>query len=53
MKTMFAGRVMEVEVPGHRKRGQPKCRWKYKVKEDMQEKNVNEHKMRDRHEWKR
>ena len=33
-------RVMEMEVPGHRRRGWPKHRWKDKLKVDMLEKNL-------------
>ena len=33
-------RVMNMEVPGKRKRGRPRKRWKDSIKEDMLEKNV-------------
>ena len=46
-------RVMEIEVPGHRRRGRPKYRWKDKLKVDMLEKNLLEHQVWDRHEWQR
>ena len=46
-------RVMEIEVPGNRRRGRSKFRWKDKIKEDMQEKGVREHQVRNRTEWRR
>ena len=46
-------RVLEMEVPGHRRRGQPKYRWKDKVNVDMLEKNLLEHEVLDRCEWQR
>ena len=39
-----------MEVPGHRRAGRPKYRGKKKLKGDMQEKNLNEHQVRDRNE---
>ena len=35
-------RTMNMEVPGTRKRGRPKMRWKDTVNRDMQGKNVSE-----------
>ena len=46
-------RVMEMEAPGRRRRGRPKKRWKDCIKEDMQEKNVNENMVYDRSSWRR
>ena len=36
-------RVLEIEVPGQRRSGIPKPRWKDRIKEDMIEKNLREH----------
>ena len=44
---------MAMEIPGHRRRGQPKFRWKDRLKEDMWENNLNEHQVGEREEWKR
>ena len=46
-------RVMTIEVPGQRGRGRPKTRWKDRLKEDMQEKNLREAQAQNRNEWKR
>ena len=46
-------RVMEMEVPGHRRRGRPKYRWKDRLKVDVLERNLLEHQAWDRHEWQR
>ena len=46
-------RVMAMEVPGHRRRGRPKFRWKDKLKEDLERKNLSEHQVQNRIEWRR
>ena len=46
-------RVLEMEVPGKRKRGGPKLRWKDRLKADMIEKNLIEQQVINRNEWKR
>ena len=46
-------RVIEMEVPGKRKRGGPKLRWKDRLKADMIEKNLIEQQVMNRNEWKR
>ena len=46
-------RVLAMEVPGKRKRGGPKLRWKDRIKADMIEKNLIEHQVMNRNEWKR
>ena len=46
-------RVMNMEVPGKRKRGRPRKRWKDNIKEDMLEKNVQVDDTQDRSRWRR
>ena len=46
-------RVMNMEVPGKRKRGRPRKRWKDTIKEDMLEKNVQVDDTQDRSRWRR
>ena len=46
-------RVMEMEVPGRRRRGRPKKRWRDCIGEDMREKNLNEDTVQDRTRWRR
>ena len=46
-------RMMEMEVPGRRPRGRPKKRWKDCIREDMQEKNINQNMVYDRLTWRR
>eukprot|EP00795_Rhopilema_esculentum_P015058 gene15058-6223_t len=44
---------MTMEIPGHRRGGRPKIRWKDRLKENTREQNINEHKVGDREEWKK
>ena len=46
-------RTMNLEVPGTRKRGRPKMRWRDTVNRDMREKNVSERMVQDRRRWRR
>ena len=46
-------RVMNMEIPGKRKRGRPWKRWKDTIKEDMLEKNVQVDDTQDRRRWRR
>ena len=46
-------RVMEMEVPGRRRRGRPKKRWRDCIGEDMREKNLNEDTVHDIIRWRR
>ena len=46
-------RVMNMEVPGKRKRGRPRKRWKHTIKEDILEKNVQVDDTQDRSGWRR
>ena len=45
-------RLMKMEVPGRRKRGRPKRRFRDVVKEDMQVVGVSEQDAEDRNRWK-
>ena len=50
----YVGRKMlEMEIPGRRRRGRPKKRWKDCIREDMQEKNLDENIIHDRTSWRR
>lgn len=44
---------MNMEVPGIRRRGRPRMRWRDTVNRDMQEKNVSEVMVHDRRRWRR
>ena len=46
-------RMMEMEVPGRRKRGRPKLRWRECIDGDMREKNLNLDDVHNRAEWRR
>ena len=46
-------RVMNMEVPGTRRRGRPRMRWRDSVNRDMRERNVNEGLVHDRRRWRR
>ena len=46
-------RVMNMEVPGTRRRGRPRMRWRDSVNRDMREKEVNEDIVQDRRRWRR
>ena len=46
-------RVMNMEVPGTRRRGRPRMRWRDSVNRDMREKDVAEGLAQDRILWKR
>ena len=45
--------IIIMEVPGKRKRGRPRKRWKDTIKEDMLEKNVQVDDTQDRSRWRR
>ena len=45
--------VMNMEVPGTRRRGRPRMRWRDSVNRDMRERNVNEGLVHDRRRWRR
>eukprot|EP00795_Rhopilema_esculentum_P004807 gene4807-21118_t len=49
----YVGRRVMLKIPGYRRRGRPKFRWKDRLKEDMREKNLNVHQVGDREKWKR
>ena len=46
-------RVMNMEVPGRRKRGRPRKRWKDTLNEDMRDKNLQREDTQDRSRWRR
>ena len=46
-------RVMNMEVPGKRRRGRPKKRWKDTLNEDMREKDIQVNDTQDRCRWRR
>ena len=46
-------RVMELAIPGARRRGWPKKTWHYQIKEDMMTVGVTEDVALDRNEWRR
>ena len=46
-------RMLELEVPGRRRRGRPKKRWRDCIQEDVREKDLEEDMVFDRREWKR
>ena len=46
-------RVMKMEVPGKRRRGRPRKRWKDTLNEDMREKDVQVNDTQDRCRWRR
>ena len=46
-------RVMEMEVPGRRRRGRPKQRWMDNIGEDMKDKNLSDNDVYDRAGWRR
>ena len=46
-------RVMEMEVPGRRRRGRPKLRWRECIDGDLREKSLNPNDVHNRAEWRR
>ena len=46
-------RVMNMEVPGKRRRGRPRKRWKDTLNEDMRKKDVQVNDTQDRNRWRR
>ena len=46
-------RVMNLEVPGRRRRGRPRMRWRDCVENDMREKGMNVDAVDNRVEWRR
>ena len=46
-------RLLEMEIPGKRRRGRPKRRWIDTVKEDLRELELDEEEWKNREEWRR
>ena len=46
-------RVMNMEVPGTRRRGRPRKRWEDTLNEDMREKDIRVDDTQDRSRWRR
>ena len=46
-------RVMEMEVPGKRRRGRPKRRWLDSIRNDLSERGLSEEDAQDRPRWRR
>ena len=51
--TNVTRRVMELAIPGTRRRGRPKKTWHQQMKEDMAGVGVTQNEALDRKEWKR
>ena len=49
----MAREVMEMEIPGNRRRGRPRTKWKDKIAEDMREKQLRDGDYNDRNKWRR
>ena len=46
-------RVLGMEVPGKRRRGRPKRRWKDSIRNDLSERGLSEEDAQDRPRWRR
>ena len=46
-------RIIELPLPGRRRVGKPKKRWKDNIKDDFKQKNIDTQQVHNRHQWRR